>query len=79
MEEIKKILEALEKGDEKLLLSNVSCSFTVGDFKEIIINAMTKQYEILENNEDSKSYQLDDWKINDVKRHYFKEWLENYC
>lgn len=78
MEEIKKILEALEKGDEKLLLSNVSCSFTVGDFKEIIINAMTKQYEILENNEDSKSYQLDDWKINDVKRHYFKEWLENY-
>jgi hypothetical protein len=78
MKEIKKLIEALEKGDEKLLLSDVSCSFTIGDLKEIIINAMTKQYEILENDEDDKNYQLDDWQINDVKRHYFKEWLENY-
>ena len=78
MKEIKKLIEALEKGDEKLLLSDVSCSFTVGDLKEIIINAMAKQYEILENDENDKNYQLDDWKINDVKRHYFKEWLENY-
>lgn len=73
MEEIKKILESLEKGDEKLLLS-----VTVGDLKEIIINAMTKQYEILENNEYSENYELEDWKVNDVKRHYFKDWLKNY-
>lgn len=77
MKEIKKLIEALEKG-EKLLLSDVGCSFTIGDLKEIIINAMTKQYEILENDEDDKNYRLDDWKINDVKRHYFKEWLKNY-
>jgi hypothetical protein len=43
--------------------------------KEIIISAMAKQYEILENDE---NYQLCDWKANDVKRHYFEEWLKNH-
>ncbi len=40
MKEIKKLIEALEN-DEKLLLSDVGCSFTIGDLKEIIINAIT--------------------------------------
>lgn len=78
MEKIKKILEALEKGDEKSLLFDISGSFTVGELKEIIINAMTKQYELLENDEDDKDYRLDDWQVNDVRRHYFKKWLKNY-
>lgn len=78
MREIKKILEALEKGDEKLLLSDVSCSFTIGELKDLIINSMTKMYEILEDNDYSGNHKLEDWQINDVKRHYFKDWLKNY-
>ena len=75
MEEIKKILEALEKGDEKLLLSDVSCSFTFGDLKEMIISAMLKQRMLLQEDE---TRPLEDWQINDTREWYFKDWLENY-
>lgn len=75
MEEIKKILEALEKGDEKLLLSDVSCSFTIGDLKEMIISAMLKQRMLLQEDETKP---LKDWQINDTRKWYFKDWLENY-
>jgi len=75
MEEIKKILEALEKGDEKLLLSDVSCSFTIGDLKEMIISAMLKQRMILQEDETKP---LEDWQINDTRKWFFKEWIENY-
>ena len=75
MEGIKKVLDALEKGDEKLLLSDISCSFTVGDLKDMIISAMIKQRMVLQENE---TKQLEDWQINDTRKWYFKEWLENY-
>ena len=68
---IKKVLESLQKDDEKLLLSDVSCDFTIGDLKELITDAMIKQYQILE------EYKLADWKVNDVKIWYFKEWLKD--
>ena len=71
----RKVLEVLGKGDEKLLLSDVSRSLTVGDLKEMIISAMIKQRMVL--NED-ESEPLKDWQINDTRKWYFTEWLENY-
>jgi hypothetical protein len=75
MKEIKKVLEALEKGDEKLLLSDISRNFTVGDLKDMIISAMIKQRMVLQENETEP---LEDWQINDTRKWYFNEWLKNY-
>lgn len=75
MEEIKKILNALEKGDDYLLLSDVSCNFTIGDLKELIISAMIKQRMLLQ---EDKAEPLEDWQIKDTRKWYFKDWLENY-
>jgi len=75
MEEVRKVLNALENADEKTLLSDVSCRFSIGDLKEIIINAMLKQRMILE---DDETKPLATWQIKDTRKWHFKEWLENY-
>lgn len=78
MIEKQELIEALQRGSDNLLLSDVNSHFTIGDLKEIITNAMIKQFQILENIDDDDNYRLEDWQVNDVKLHYFKEWLQKY-
>lgn len=75
---MEEIIEALLTDDDTIRISAICCSFTVGDLKQMIINAMTKQYEILENYDGHRKYQLKDWQVNDVKKTHFKEWLKEY-
>ena len=78
MSDIKKVIEALSDNNDKLLLSDVSNSFAVGDLKEIIVSAMIKQRQLIQPDEDMHR-PLKDWQIRDTKVWHFKEWLENYC
>ena len=70
--------EALKKSKDSLvkdttLLSDVSPDITIGDLKELFINAMCKQFSEVEDIRD-----LEDWQVNDVKREYYKTWLNQY-
>ena len=76
MSDIKKIIGALSDNDEKLLLSDVSNSFTVGDLKEMIWSAMLRERQKMNEYENAP---LEDWQINDTKTWHFNEWLKNYC
>ena len=78
MSDIKKAIEALLDNNDKLLLSDVSNSFTVGDLKEIIWSAMLRERQKM-NGYEYENCPLEDWQINDTKTWHFNEWLNNYC
>ena len=73
MEEIKKILEALENGDEKLLLSDVSCSFTIGDLKQMMLSAIVKGRMVSNGGE-----KMEDWQQYDNKQWHLPDLIKNY-
>jgi hypothetical protein len=73
MEEIKKILEALEKGDEKLLLSDVSCSFTLGDLKQMLLSAIVKGRMVSNGGE-----KMEDWQKYDNEKWHLTDLINNY-
>ena len=73
MEEIKKILEALENGDEKLLLSDVSCSFTIGDLKQMLLSAIVKGRMVANGGDKMK-----DWQIYDNEKWHLPDLVKNF-
>ena len=73
MEEIIKVLEALEKSDEKLLLSDVSCSLTIGDLKQMLLSAIVKGRMVSnggEKMEDWQQYDNEQWHLPDLVKNY---------
>jgi hypothetical protein len=73
MEEINKVLEALENGDEKLLLSDVSCSLTIGDLKQMLLSAIVKGRMVSNGGEKMK-----DWQQYDNKQWHLLDLVKNY-
>jgi hypothetical protein len=63
----------LEKGDEKLLLSDVSCIFTVGDLKKMLLSAIIKGRMVGNGGErmvDWQRYDNEKWHLPDLVKNF---------
>jgi len=62
----KGIIESLKRDKDEFIIS-----ITIGDLKELIINAMIKEDMIIH-----QRVKLDDWRIKDIQKYDYKEWLD---
>jgi hypothetical protein len=62
----KKLLNHIN--DEKYTDKTINKKITFGDIKSLIISAMIHMGEQFDS-------PLEDWQINDIKNHYFNDWV----